>query len=291
MLKLAIFLVAVNFLSVLYAQSPKTSTTTTTTTSTAPTAVKPGDPFNLTFVVTGKDLPNNGKTSKADPYVKVFHRTGGTQNGSDWTLFGTSDTIKDEASPEWNNVYSFVWKKGTNQVWHFEVKDHDTYNKDDAIGQADVNVDEYVEKNQDLTVKLSDGGTLTIKKTTPVNFRLYARNLPKMDEFGGLSDPYVLVNWRRGKEGTDIPIGTGRTETQNNLENVDWPETFEFSNYQKGTNQFWHFIVKDADSISGDDDLGEVLLEVDPFIQKRAAKVNKLSTDANNKGTLTVTPA
>jgi len=60
-------------------------------------------------------------------------------------------------------------------VLHFEVKSKNTF-KDDAVGQVDIDVDEYVlQKNQDTTVKLSDGGSLTLKKTTPVSFRLYAR--------------------------------------------------------------------------------------------------------------------
>lgn len=55
--------------------------------------------------------------------------------------------------------------------------------------------------------------------------------------------------------------------------------------------QWWHFKVQDSDSVSGNDFIGEALVEIDPFVAKRAAMNKKLSTDAKNKATLTITPA
>jgi len=62
--------------------------------------------------------------------------------------------------------------------------------------------------------------------------------------------------------------------------------------------QYWHFKVQDRDSVSGNDFVGETLVEVDPFVQKRAAKVNRLSNDkvkdskdSSKAATLTITPA
>jgi len=170
------------------------------------------------------------------------------------------------------------------------VFSHKTLGKDEAIGQVDVTIDEYVlQKNQDMTVKLNDGGSLVIKKVTPVNIRLYARMVPKMDTFGGASDPFVECYWRIGKDGNDTLFYT--TKTIEDSENPDWNETIEFANYQKGTNMWWHFKVQDSDSVSGNDFVGETLVEIDPFVTKRAAKINKLSTDAKNKATLGITPA
>jgi hypothetical protein len=264
-------------------------------TTVAPAASTPSgtlNSYNLTFVLAAKDLPSKKKNSLPDPYIKVFHRTGTTQT-ADWTPLATAqtDTLDDNASPEFNNVFWFMWNKGTGQQWHFEVKNHNTISKDDAIGQVDVNVDDYVLKNnQDLTVKLNEGGNLIIKKTTPVRFQLYARNIPKMDTFGGASDPFVECYWRKGREGNDtLFFTTGKIDDQ---ENVDWPEIIEFSNYQKGSGQYWHFKVFDYDSTTGNDNLGDALVEIDPFVMKRAAKINKLQTEnKDSKATLTVTPA
>lgn len=169
--------------------------------------------------------------------MKAFHRTGQLSQIGDWIPIGQTDVIDDNANPEFNNVFWFMWNKGTNQKWHFEVKNKNTITKDDALGQVDVLVDDYVLKNnQDLTIKLNDGaGSLILKKTTPVRFQLYARNLPKMDTFGGASDPFVECYWRKGRDGNDTKFYT--TETQTDKENADWNETIEFSNYQKGTSQ------------------------------------------------------
>jgi len=271
---------------------PGTKKSGSSSTTAAPASTPSGtqNSYNLTFVLAAKDLPVKKKNTLPDPYIKVFHRIGTTQT-TDWTPIGQTDTLDDIASPEFNKVFWFMWNKGTGQQWHFEVKSHNTISKDDALGQVDVNVDDYVLKNnQDLTVKLNDGGNLILKKTTPVRFALYARNLPKMDTFGGASDPFVECFWRKGRDGNDTLFFT--TEKQDDKENVDWKEIIEFSNYQKGTNQFWHFKVHDQDSTSGNDFLGDALVEVDPFVTKRAAKINTLKSDnKDNKGTLTVTPA
>ena len=49
--------------------------------------------------------------------------------------------------------------------------------------------------------------------------------------------------------------------------------------------------MQDED-VAGNDFIGEALVEVDPFVQKRAAVVNKkLSTKPDNKATLSITPA
>jgi len=59
------------------------------------------------------------------------------------------------------------------------VKNHNTLGKDDVIGFADVLLDDYVLKyKEEQTLKLKDdkgSGSITIKKTQPVKFRLYAR--------------------------------------------------------------------------------------------------------------------
>jgi len=229
------------------------------------------------------------KNSKAEAYIKVFQRTGTIKDSPDWTAIGQTETIKENNSPTFLKVFTFEWTRGKNQQFHFEVKGHHSITKDDALGQADLSVDEYVlQKSQTATVKLSDGGTLTIQKVEPVKFRLYARTVPKLDPLSGLSDPFVMCYWRSGKNGTDTLFYT--TKVVKDSENPDWNETIEFLNYQKGADMWWNFKVYDEDSV-GKDVIGEALVEIDPFVRLRAAKNNQLSKDPKNKAVLTVTPA
>ena len=62
------------------------------------------------------------------------------------------------------------------------------------------------------------------------------RALPRKDQFGGKSDPYVEVYWRKGKEGKE-DHSLGKTAVIDNEDNPDFPETFYFDNYQKGSDQ------------------------------------------------------
>jgi hypothetical protein len=60
----------------------------------------------------------------------------------------------------------------------FKVKS-DSFGRDDTLGEATVDVDDYViNKGQKVNVSLSNGGSLLVQKTTPTRFRLYARYLP-----------------------------------------------------------------------------------------------------------------
>lgn len=262
-------------------QRPSSTAATTAKTTPKPAASDFG--LNLTFVLSGINLPTKDDHSEVDAFVKLYSKTG----TADEERFGTTTHIQDTKDPKWNEVFWFIWKRGTGQKWHFQVRDRDVLDKDDDVGEVTVDVDEYVDKNQDLTVKLSDMGQLNIKKTQPISFKLYARNVPRMDRLGGKSDPYAEVSWRVGKEGTDTLIGS--TAVIDNEDNPDWQETFEFANYQKGTDQYLYFKVLDSDSVSGDDVLGDFLLEVDPYATKRATKITKLN-NSDGKATIGITP-
>jgi hypothetical protein len=83
----------------------------------ASTPSGPVNPFNLTFVVSARGLPNKKKDKvDVDPYIKVFTRTGTTQAGTDWKPIGQTDVYTDNDNPDFYNVFSLVWTKGTNQV-------------------------------------------------------------------------------------------------------------------------------------------------------------------------------
>jgi len=272
----------------------RSQTRTSTPTPRPRTTTKPTlNTYNLTFVVSAKDLPAKTKTTKLNPYVKISHKNSSSAANS-WTDLGKTDQLSNtDLNPIWYNVFWFEWTKGTGQVLHFEVKDHHSITRDAVLGTVDLNLDDYVLKqNQDATLKLDKGGNLIVKKTIPVKFRLYARTLPKMDARNGLSDPFVECYWRIGKNGTGVKNHLFyKTKVIDDVENADWNETIEFSNYQKGTNQWWHFKVWDLDPATSNDLLGEAIVEVDPFVEKRATKNNRISTDSKNKAQLTLTPA
>lgn len=255
------------------------------------------DSKNLTFILSATGLPAKDDVSKIDPLVRIY----ATTDGSDLEKFGASETIVDNDNPEWVEVFWFLWKKGTNQKWKFEIRDQDILDKDDALGGAEIDVDDYVSGGENLTVSLSPQGTLTIQKTTPIRFKLSGQSLPKKDKppqifqaftsDQGESDPYVKCYFRRGIGGEDKKFAT--TSTIDNVVNADWDDTIEFGNYQKGQDMYLRFKLKDADSTSKDDDIGYVLLEVDPFVQAGVAKTLKVLSEDNgeeNGGTLTVTP-
>ena len=60
------------------------------------------------------------------------------------------------------------------QKLHFKVKDNNNF-MDETLGEAVIDVDDYVAKGQKTNVSLSNGGSILVQKTTPIKFRLYAR--------------------------------------------------------------------------------------------------------------------
>lgn len=92
------------------------------------------------------------------------------------------------------------------------------------------------------------------------------RDIPPKDEFGGDSDPYVKCYFRIGEGGKDFKFH--QTDVIDNAKTASF-EKIPFENYQRGTNQWFHFRVKDHDTITGDDDLGEAFMNIDSFVDGR----------------------
>jgi len=246
--------------------------------------VTPGPTQNLYFVVSSKNLPSKDANSGlVDPYVNVFYGIippDVKKQGTDLDALGVSETINDEANPKWVKVFKVQYTKGTYQKLYVEVHDHDPLNPDDVVGDAYIDLDEYVANGQYLTAPLSSkSGSVVITKTTPFLFTLAVKNVPALDEFGGLSDPFVKCYFRYGKEGKDVKFY--ETNTVDNVETASWEQPISFDNYQKGTNQFFHFKVRDHDAITGNDDIGESFLEIDPFVEKKMSSVLPLSKTTN----------
>jgi len=249
-------------------------------------------PVKLHFVLSARDLPRRERgvlgTTTQDPLVKVFYKS--KAKNIEWIEFGVTSHVNNERNPDWLEVFEFDWIEGAGQLWHFEIWDHDSLNKNDPMGFVDVSVDTYVLlKNQELATGLSEGGSLFIKQTTPVSFRLYANDLPHLDAFDGKSDPYAECYWSHGKDG---PLRIfGKTQIIKNVESADWGR-IEFPNYQYGTNQHWTFKVFDKDPLPKDDVIGEAQFEVDNFVRKRAIETKPLvGGPKDSKGTITIQPA
>jgi len=57
------------------------------------------------------------------------------------------------------------------------LKDEDLLSQADAVGGAEVDLDDYVAKGENVTVNINhvEGATLTMSKTTPIRFKLSAK--------------------------------------------------------------------------------------------------------------------
>jgi len=230
------------------------------------------------FVVSAKGI-NGAATDRdgvADPFVKVFLGTepgsgNQTEETTDLTPIEVSETIENENNPVWNKVFKVRHISGTKQMLYLEVRDHDPINPDDVIGDAFISLDDFVKMGTYTKVlDKAKSGSVTVTRTTPIYFDLTLKDVPAKDEFGGASDPYVKCYFRVGQDGRDFKFKT--TDTIDNAQVASW-EHIAFENYQRGTNQILHFRVKDEDTITGDDDLGEAFLNVDSFIDgKKDAK-------------------
>jgi len=255
-------------------------------------------PVKLNFVLSARGLPMKDRGcvggTVQDPLVKLLHKTNRTQK--DWTEFGVTSHINNQANPDWLEVFSYDWIEGAGQQWRFELFDHDLLSKNDPMGYAEVNVDYYVlSKFQELSTKLVNPaagtatGTLQVKNVTPISFRLMADDIPHLDPLGGKSDPYVECYWSHGQNGPLNLFGT--THIIKNVESADWGR-FEFANYKRGTNQWWTFKVYDKDPLPKDDVIGECTMEIDAFVANRSTVIKQLSEDPKkNKATLTIKPA
>ncbi|CAG7787157.1 unnamed protein product [Allacma fusca] len=246
------------------------------------TTPKPADTKNITFVLSASKIPSQDDYSEIDAFVKVSS----VSKGGDKERLGTTDTIRDDASPEWNNVFWVEWRKGSGQKLEFIVKDHDVLDSDDEAGEGLLDLDEFVQKDQNVTLTLSKGGELYIKGTQPIRFMLYARNVPELDRINGgeaRGDPYVNLYWRKGKEGANRQFAT--SSVLDNDPSPDWPEVFEFDQYRKGTEQYLFFEVKDHDTLNADEHVGSYLLEADSYVKNNTKLVVSL-TDGEGDGSV-----
>jgi len=237
---------------------------------------------NLTFILSGKNLGS----SDVDPFVKVSYTS--ASEGIHTEFGNTESGIEDNpSSPDWTQAFWFIWKQGSGQKWHFRVLDHKNENK--LIGEGSLDVDNFAGLNTATKVSLDTGsGELYVKPTTPLKFKLAASNLIRSDEFNGKSDPYVKVYFRQGEHGKDTKFYT--TSTIDNVENARWDDVIEFPHYIKGTDQYLRFKVRDSDSITKDDHLGEVIIRADSINSESKAEETVFLENSGEHSSLTIMP-
>jgi len=239
--------------------------------------------YNLTFKLSAIHLPTQDDLSAADAFVKLYSYT--SRNGSatppedelELTRFGTTDRTYNTENPEWSQVFWFWYEAGTGQKFFFKVVDHDVMNYDDEIGKTHVNVDELVSHKGNFYANLSAGGSLIIKKTQPITFRIKASNVPAKDRmwgYNGLSDPYVECYYRKTGSNEENLFHT--TPVISDVENPVWPEPIEFGHYQPGRFQTMYFKVYDHDAFSADDFIGDALVAVDDLTKRRGSTTIEL---------------
>jgi len=248
--------------------------------------VNPGNESGvLNFILSARDVPLRDRgllgTTIQDPYIRFSTRDNVNQ---DFKVVATTAYRSNEPNPEWfDQVFTFHWRKGVGQVWRFELMDKDL-NPDDFIGVVNVEVDNFVAKGQQYSEDFSKAsqGRLFIYGTRPISFKLQAHNLPHLDPFNGLSDPYVKCFWSRGKDGA--PIEFAKTKTIKNTETAVWDDPIVFQAYQPGRNHYLTFQVLDEDKLPKDDQIGTGSLDVDKFVRERKQVVLKF--EVHQKGDL-----
>jgi len=241
---------------------------------------------NLYFVLSATSLPSkDANEGKADPYAKVYFGELPPERksfGQDLDKIGETETIINDDNPKWLKVFKVQYVKGVSQKLWVEIGDHDPVNPDDIIGDAWIDLDEYVDNGHHLTVPIkgTKSGSLVIQNTAPFLFSLALKNVPHLDEFGGKSDPFIKCYFRYGKDGKDYKFY--ETEVINNVDSADWASPpIAFDHFQRGTSQFIHFVVKDSDSITADDEIGDALMDVEAFVDKKQTSVLRLSESHN----------
>jgi len=236
---------------------------------------------NITFTITAENLPSKALDT-IDPYFKVYETS---LTIIEPVKIGETEVFQNSPNAEFATVIRFGWKRGSNQTLKFKLKDSDRLH-DNEISEAVIDADVFAARGFRANLSMSTGGTILIQKTTPLKFKLSARSLPHKDPLGGKSDPYVKCLWRRGAQGVERQFHS--TAVLTDLENADWTDVIEFPNYIVGQDLWLVFKVRDSDGVAGEDDLGDTMLELDPYVERRQTKIMRLGS--NGQSTLIITP-
>jgi len=249
-------------------------------------------PQKVTFTVSARNLSprvrgSTGLSSIPDPYVKISLKD---RANAEFTEVHTTKHFINNSNPDWLDVISFEWRKNSAQKLRVDVLDKDVMNKDDVIGSAELDVDNFlIVRRGEISTPLSNtDGTVHLKVTVPLRFRITLEDLPKLDNSTG-SDPYVESYWSFGPHGELHKFH--KTSTIEDARNAKWNEVVVFDQYQPGTNQYFTFKVYDEDTLK-DDVIGSVSFGVDAYVKALTVSVHKLSNekDSKNKGTIKITP-
>ncbi|CAG7838388.1 unnamed protein product [Allacma fusca] len=111
-------------------------------------------PQKLRFQLSARGLDDLDLIGTTDAYVKAFFTDDVTRLESQ---FGRTAPINDSENPSWSETLEFDYIKGKKQRWHFQVLDQDDNRRDDEVGDAFIDVDDYVSKGENAVLKLKKG--------------------------------------------------------------------------------------------------------------------------------------
>jgi len=115
----------------------------------------------LRFKLSAKGLEDRDVLGTSDPYVKVYFKHGSEKD----VLIGNTKKYDDKENVDWPDVFEYNYSPSVNPnpKFHFLVLDDDNGRSDEELGDVYVDVAEYVQKGESLSVSLKKG-SLTISK-------------------------------------------------------------------------------------------------------------------------------
>ena len=134
------------------------------------------------------DLPKLDRIGWCDPYVEVL--LDDEHIHSTQVLRKTTDAI-------WNDFP--LENVNSESILKFIVRDHDRFDSDDFIGEAELSLDDLIqqsaEADDDLSIELEKGGFLTIQiSKMNMNLQVVLEDLADTDGwFGGTTDAYFIA--------------------------------------------------------------------------------------------------
>jgi len=116
-------------------------------------------PLRLRFKLSAKGLDDKDLIGTSDPYVKISYKQ---EDSPSEINIGSTEKKSDTENPNWSDVFDFTYLSSKKPKFHFLLLDEDDGRRDDELGDVWVDVAEYLQKNQNLDVKLKKG-TLSIR--------------------------------------------------------------------------------------------------------------------------------
>jgi len=113
----------------------------------------------IQFRLSAKGLEDKDILGTSDPHVKIYSKIGSEPE----LQIGSTAKLEDTENPVWPDTFTFEFDPTKNPKLRFLVLDEDDGRRDDELGEAWLDVNEYVKNNQDQTLSLKKG-TINVSK-------------------------------------------------------------------------------------------------------------------------------